>query len=313
MLILGIILVISAIVVFRFVASGLNKPFIDRPMLFNNGGMVLFLHLVWSVLLILGLYVLWKVNYSIVLILVGLYAILWILGYLMGSKKSKAKKIFKIYKQVKLYRPELDTIAHYRHTASTYYESLRWDERRVRMTVETIFESKSAEDTNIKDVAKSILNFENPGETFGRNFDFKKYVKQSAKEQEAIETAYKQILGDTESDTGRPELSKHALIWIESAGLNPDEMSDEQVRVFAEIDDHGKSNFFVRACYGIATASLFLAIFSLITFDLWGLGIYLTMSIILWFIGNKIQLRRISKKFHEASIQRYAREKAVNK
>lgn len=312
MLILGIFLVISAIIVFRFVANGLNKSFIDRPMLFNNGGIVLFLHLVWLALLILGSFMLWQVNYNIVLGLVLLYAILWVLGYLLGSKTSKAKKIFKIYKQISLYRPELDTIEHYKQTAATYYESLRWDGRRVRMTVETIFEDKNTADIHIKDVAKSLLNFEDPRDTFGRNFDFKDYIKRSQKEQEAIDKAHKQILGDSENQNGRPELSKHALAWIESTGINLADMSDEQVRVFAEVDDHSKSNFIVRACYGVATASLFLAIFSLISFDLGGVVLYFTFSVALWFIGNKIQIRRISKKFNEASIQRYAREKATS-
>ena len=40
----------------------------------------------------------WQVSPKIVLTIVGIYAVLWILTYFMGSEKAKAKKIFKIYR-----------------------------------------------------------------------------------------------------------------------------------------------------------------------------------------------------------------------
>ena len=313
MLPLGIVLIIVAILVFRFVSNGMSQSLMTRARVFNNTGIVIFLQLLWLSLLILGLYVIWQVQPTIVLVLVGIYAILWVFGYFMGSKKSKVTKIFKIYRQLKLYRPEQDSLSHYKQAATTYFQSLNWEERRIQMTVETMLEDKTEDDTDIKDITKSILNFENLDTSLGQNFDFKRYLKQSAKEQQVIDTAYTKIFGSAEDVTERPELSKHALTWIESVGLNPDDMSNGQLQVFSEIDDHGKSNMVIKACYGIATASMFLAAFSLITLDLWGVGLYLFLSFTLWFIGNKLQMRRISKKFHEASITKYASEQSQNK
>lgn len=310
MLILGILSLIAGIVVFRFVANGQSKSFLDRPMLFNNSAIVLVLHLMWLFFIGLGLYFLWSVNSTIVLVIIGIYALLWVAGYITNSKKSKAKKIFKIYKQVKVFKPELDTISQYKLVATSYYESLRWNERRIQMTVETIFEDKKSDEMDVKDMARSILNFEDPSYTFGQDFSFERYIKQSSKEQKAIDTAYIQVIGNKAPVTERPELSAQSLQCLKSTGLNPDEMSNEQLQVFTEIDDHSQSSWIVKGLYSIAGAGLLLAIISLLFLDLWGVGIWLTSSFVLWFIGNKLQMRRISKKFHEASIAKYASERS---
>jgi len=313
MLLTGILLLIAGIVVFRFVANGQSKSFIDRPMLFNNGIAVLLLHLVWLVLLGLGLYFLWQVQPLIVLVLICVYIALWILGYFMGSTKSKARKVFKIYKQLKLYKPQSSQQEICALTATSYYKSLNWNERKIQMTVEAILENKTEEDTDIKDIAQSIFNFETNRSHFGENFDFKTYLKRSSAEQAAIEAAYEQVIGTNSTSSERPELSDAVLQMIATAELNPEEMSNEQLQVFAEMDDHSKSGWIIKILYGIAGASLLLAVISVLFLDWWSVVTYLTVSFALWFIGNKLQMRRISKKFHEASIAKYAMEQSQEK
>ena len=75
---------------------------------------------------------------------------------------SKAKKIFGIYKQLKLFRPKATDQELFRETARIYYSNLRWDEHKIKMTVDAIFEKStvSKEGKDIKDVASSILIFE---------------------------------------------------------------------------------------------------------------------------------------------------------
>ena len=181
------------------------------------------------------------------------------------------------------------------------------------MTVEAIFEKRtgSKEDKNIKDVASSILIFESPHGDF-MNYDFRKSMKHFSKKQKALDDAYNAIIGNAPKVIERPELSKNTTEWVKSIGFNPDEMTNEQLTVFSEIDDHGKSNWAVRFFYGISFVFLILAGLSLIGLKLGGVLVYGFVSFVLWYIGNKIQMKRISKKFYEASIMKYAQEQTEN-
>jgi len=87
-------------------------------------------------------------------------------------------------------------------------------------------------------------------------------------------------------------------------------MTNEQLAVFSEIDDHGKSNWAVRFFYDVSLVFLFLAGLSLIGLKLGGVLVYGIISFVVWHIGHKIQMKRISKKFYEASIMKYAQEQA---
>lgn len=313
MLILGIILMVLGFIVFQWAAKAQGGSFLDRPLIFNSAIAVVVINLIWIGLFIGGFYSLWQVNPKIVLTIIGIYAVLWILGYLMGSEKAKAKKIFKIYRQLKLFRPKASDEEIFRETANAYFRGLRWDENKIRMTVEAIFEKRvgSKEDKDIKDVASSILIFESPhGDLM--SYDFRKSMKRFSKKQKAIDDAYAAIIGNAPKVTERPELSENTTKWIKSIGFNPDEMTNEQLAVFSEIDDRGKSNWAVRFFYGVSLVFLILAGLSLIGLKLGGVLVYGLISFVVWYMGHKIQMKRISKKFYEASIMKYAQEQAEN-
>ena len=87
MLILGIILTILGLIVFQWSVNAQSKSVIERPMIFNSAVTVLVINLLWLGLFIGGFYSLWKVNPTIVLVLLGIYAVLCVFGYFMGSKK----------------------------------------------------------------------------------------------------------------------------------------------------------------------------------------------------------------------------------
>lgn len=309
MLIIGIILTVLGFIVFQWAAKAQGGSVLDRPLIFNNVVAVLVINLLWVGLFAGGFYSLWQVNPIIVLTIFGIYAVLWILGRILGSEKAKAKKIFKLYKQLKLFRPKATDEELFREMARAYFSGLRWDEQQIRMTVDAIFEERAGnkENKDIKDVASSILIFENPSGDF-MGGDFMRSMKQLSKKQKAIEKAYEVVLGKTEEVTERPELSKNTMEWIKSVGLNPDDMSDQQLAVFAEIDDYGKSNWIVRFLYTISFAFVILALINLLTLDIITVVIHVVIAFVVWYIGHKIQMRRISKKFSEASILQYARE-----
>lgn len=320
MLILGASLTILGFVIFWWSTNAQNKSAFERPMIFNRPIVVLVINLFWVVLLVVGFYSLWKVNPKIILALIGIYAVLWMFGYFLGSEKSKAKKIFKIYKQLKLFRPKATNEEIFRETANAYFRGLHWDEHKIKMTADAIFEKRvgSKEDKDIKDVARSILIFESSHAdfaNFGLNYNSKrinKMMKRHSKKQKAIDDAYNAIIGNAPKITERPELSKKTTEWIKSTGLNPEEMSNEQLAVFSEIDDNEKSNKVVRFFYYISFIFILLTFVSLITLDFVMVLINAAISFVLWLIGYKIQMRRISKKFYEASIIKYAQEQ-VNK
>ena len=314
MLILGIILTILGLIIFQWSANAQNKSVFERPLIFNRPTAVIIINLLWLGLFAGGFYSLWKVNPKIVLTLIGIYTVLWILGYFLGSEKAKAKKIFKVYRQLKLFRPKATDEEIFRETANVYFRSLQWDEDKIRITVDVIFEkgAGSKEDKDIKDVANSILIFEGPNDDFGSGFNFERHIKQSSKKKKAIEDAYNIIIGKAQKITERPTLSKNTTEWIKSIGLNPCEMSNEQLAVFSEIDDSGKSNWTVRFLYGVSFVFIILTVINLISLDFGEAVINAVISFVVWFIGNKIQIKRVSKKFYEASIMKYAQQQAEN-
>jgi hypothetical protein len=307
MLILGIILMVLGFIVFQWAANAQSKSVFERPMIFNRATAVIIINLIWVALFVGGFYSLWQVSSKIVLTIIGIYAVLWILGYFMGSEKAKAKKIFKIYRQLKLFRPRASDEEIFRETANAYFRGLRWDEHKIKMTVDAIFEKRagSKEDKDIKDVAEFVLSFESPRDDFMS-------LRHFSKKQKAIDDAYTAIIGNSQKVTERPDLSKNTSEWIKSIGFNPDEMTNEQLAVFSEIDDHGKSNWAVRLFYGVSLIFLILTGLSLIGLKLGGVLIYGLISFVVWYVGHKIQMKRISKKFYEASIMKYAQEQAEN-
>ena len=168
----------------------------------------------------------------------------------------------------------------------------------------------ATDEKDIQSVASSILIFENPSDDFGSRFDFNGFTKRWEKKRKAIDAAYQAVLGKSEVITERPVLTKNTSEWVRSVGLNPDEMSNEQLAVFAEIDDSKRSNWAVRFLYGVSAVFFLLAGFNLITLEISGFLWNGVISFIAWYIGHKIQMRRVSKKFYEASIIKYAQEQA---
>lgn len=311
MLVLGIFLTILGFFVFQWSANALGKSFIDRPLIFNNTVAILIINLIWIGLLGGGFYFLWQANPKIVLSIIGIFAILWVFNYFMGSEKIKAKKIFKIYKKLKLFRPVTKEEEIFKETARIYFQSLRWDEDRIDGVINAIFEDRIGlkKDKDIKDIVSSILIFESPHEDFGLGSykSIGKRLEKYSKKAKVIEEAYKAIFGKKTEVIERPVLSEGTLQRMQQIGLRPEEMSNEQLAAIESLESPGKSHWIAKPFTYLSYGLFILAIISLITLDWKYFLIYLIAALIFGYIGHIIQSRISGKRFTEASIKKFAR------
>lgn len=147
------------------------------------------INILWLGLLIGGFYCFWQINYLIVLILVVLIIFLMLTGLYLESQTTKAIKICKIYKQLKLSHPLSDEQDILQSTARLYFQKLRWDKNKIDMNIELIGKSK---EKDIKYLISTILIFENPNAEDGMK-SYEEYRKYTEKRDHAIDKAYNKI------------------------------------------------------------------------------------------------------------------------
>lgn len=308
MLITAIILTILGIIVFRWYSRAMSEPFYNRPLIFNKTIPVLIINLLWIFLLGGGLYSFWQVNPKIVFYLVGGYAILWIVGFILGSQKQKAKKYFQIYKQLKIYRPQTSDKEILRETVKLYYKNLRWDDDKINSIVEVIFDKKDREKKGVKDLASLVFAMEEPSDGFNSYDNFEKRMKKHDKMDKAIEWAYQKVFENNKKINQRPELAEDTIKRMKDAGLDPDSMSNEQLAALESLDNPDKSNWLAKILRGIGLFFGFLAFLSLLSLDIASLIFNAIIALILTYIGYRIQSRIANKKFIEASIIKWSEE-----
>ncbi len=333
MLILGIILTILGIIIFQWMAKAMSEPFWNRPLVFHKTIPLLIINLLWIGLLGGGLYSFWQVSPKIVFFLVGGFAILWIAGYFMGSNKNKAKKFFQIYRQLKIYRPQTKDEDILRETARLYFQNLRWDMEKSNSILKIIFDEKDRKIKDVKDLFHLVIIFENPSDDFGVGFNFEKDMKELSKKDAAIEWAYKKVFGEQIKVTGRPVLTEDTLLRMKESGLNPDEMSNEQLAALEEMENAEKSNWLTKIfSYGSILFGLSAIISLFILLIRWlfqrpniinekeifweDLGTFVfsgAISVLLMYISYRIQSRVSSKKFYEASILKWSQDQQKKK
>lgn len=306
MLILGIILTTLGFIIFQWYGYWLSKSRIERPMIFSKPVATLVIFLIWVGLIVSGFIVLWLVNPVIVGVILGGYFVLWIIGYLFGSEKANIKRIFKIYKQLKLFRPRVAEEEILKETARLYFQRLHWDEHRINHILQLIFgDNKDNKVINIKNLVSSILTFEKPID-FDNISNFKYFLKQYGKRDELIDKIYERELGQNVNITEKPVLSEWALRRFKKMGLNPDEMSSEQLAALESLENIEKSHWIVKVFnYGTLFFGL-SAIINLFTANFGAFVVSLVIALVLMYIGFRIQSKIAGRKFYEASIQRYA-------
>lgn len=304
MLILGFILIILAFYIFNWTFVNLNKPSYDRPMILNKTKPVLFIQFIWITLLLLGLYCLWKVSGSIVIgIVVVIFSVLT-LGMFLGTDKNKAKRFFKIYKKILISRPDLEEREVRILSTKLFLKKQGKKDFEIDSLCNYLFGEEKEEflDKEIKDFIRYLFLHENPDQN---NLDMN-YFKKMAKTESSIEKAYNQIIGPIETPVERPVLSEDVIKQIKKDGINPDEMSDEQLIALQKMYDGSKGNWFVQVLYLIALISIFRSVIDLFQLDFTSILINLVVIVLCVHVGSVIQTSGGYKKFKQASIKNFA-------
>jgi membrane protein implicated in regulation of membrane protease activity len=308
MLILGIILTILGIIVLQWMAKAMSEPFYNRPLILYRTIPTLIITLLWIGLLIGGLYSFWQVSSKIVFFIVGGFVTLYIVNHFLGSYKNRAKKFFQIYKQLKVYRPRTKEEDILRETVILYAQNLHWDEERIDSALRFIFDEKERKVKDVKDLLNSLFILENSSDVLGYNFNFKKYMKESSRKEAAIDWAYKKVFGEERKISKRPVLSEDSLKRMRESGLNPDEMSNEQLAALEGMGNTEKSHWSVKIFCGIGAIFGFSAVVGLFSLDFVYSAFSAIASLVSMYIGYRIQRRISGKKFHEASVLKWSQE-----
>ena len=190
MLIFGIALTILGFILMQWTASQSAKSAWQRPLAFNKPLFVAIITFMWLGLTLGGLYLMWQSSPKAALVAVGLFLFIWLVGFFLGREKTQAKKIFKLYKQLKLFRPTAPEIEILKDTAGLYYQQLRKDEYEIDSLLGILFEEtdyRSSKIDDVKHLTSMLLAMEKPSGDFS---DFKSISKQYDKRERAIDAAY---------------------------------------------------------------------------------------------------------------------------
>ena len=107
------------------------------------------------------------------------------------SDKSRAKRVFDIYKRQKLLYPKANEKDIFKETANAYLRAMRCDDN-IRSRVDSSIEGIS----DIKDLASSLMIFDGiDRDNIGDNNEERK--KLYLKKQKTIDDAYNETIGDT--------------------------------------------------------------------------------------------------------------------
>ncbi len=100
---------------------------------------------------------------------------------------------------------------------------------------------------------------------------------------------------------------------MRESGLNPDEMSNEQLAAFEGLENLEKSNWLSKIfSYGSIIFGL-EAIINLFTLDIRAFIFFGAVSLVLMYIGYRTEILFASKKFYEASILKWSQDQQKKK
>jgi len=99
----------------------------------------------------------------------------------------------------------------------------------------------------------------------------------------------------------RPQLSEGTIKRMRGTGLDPDEMSEEQLEAIESLDNPAKSHWLVKPFIYIGGFLQILALFALVSADWGALIVYVVTGSIILYIGYRIQRRIAARKFLQAS------------
>lgn len=307
MWILGLILTGIGVALFSWLSSNLNKPRFSQPLMFRSVVVVFVLNILSLGLVLGGLVSFWQTSPWIVAALVGGYAVLWILGRVMGSTKSRAKKFFRIYRQMMIAQPQLGKPELCEAAARIYLKTQGIREGRIDSLIEA---ASTKEETETSEIAffSSLLAFQEPTHDFTSPAGFKRFMVDSEKRTEAAIRAHAAVFGKGKPITERPELSAETLKRMRENGMDPDAMTNEQLAAFESLENPNKGHWVSQIFTYGGFGSGIVAFINIFSFDWFAVVVFGVIGFILSQIGFRIQRRIANKKFQQASILKWSEE-----
>ena len=255
-------------------------------------------------LMLAGLYSLWQANSVVFLVVVGLVVLVMAGGAMKGRAKSRATRFFKAYQQLQIYRPEATQKELVEEAIRFYLKGTRQEgdaDSIIRLVCE---DGKDL--TDLKKIAHMVFTLEDPNGVDIANFE--RHMKKSEKRMKSVIKAHDQVFAIAPSQSLKPVLSTDMVKRMKEQGMDPDQMSNEQLAALSTLQDPQKSHWFAQIfLYGGYGCGL-LALIRLFALDIPSVVIYVVLGLVLSFIGYKIQSRVASKKFYQASIRKWAEE-----
>ncbi|MEK6564874.1 MAG: hypothetical protein AABZ65_07615 [Candidatus Omnitrophota bacterium] len=198
MLILGIIFTGVGILILQWYATHANGPSLNRPVILNKPISVLLINIFSFSFLVAGLILLWKVNHTIVLLIVPCFLALSFYGSFLKSEKERLKRFFKIYKMLKIQKPTVEEKSIIAEALLIYIKQCRKKEYSLAyhglseagVLDETVIFRYIGISEDVKEVASNLLRFEKSNlQDFSSSSD----EKESLRRERNISKAYKEV------------------------------------------------------------------------------------------------------------------------
>lgn len=300
----SIILLVPGVALFGWMSDAMGKPWYSRPLILHRTVPVTIILVVSVGLMLAGLYSLWQANSVVFLVVVGLVVLVMAGGAMKGRAKSRATRFFKAYQQLQIYRPEATQKELVEEAIRFYLKGTRQEgdaDSIIRLVCE---DGKDL--TDLKKIAHMVFTLEDPNGVDIANFE--RHMKKSEKRMKSVIKAHDQVFAIAPSQSLKPVLSTDMVKRMKEQGMDPDQMSNEQLAALSTLQDPQKSHWFAQIfLYGGYGCGL-LALIRLFALDIPSVVIYVVLGLVLSFIGYKIQSRVASKKFYQASIRKWAEE-----
>lgn len=192
MFLLALFLTLFGCSIAYWTMTSISKPSYSRPLIFNNSITVIIISVLWTSILVYGLYLFWKVNSYIPIAFCVAILLIFLTGIYLGNVRVRARRVFKIYKIIKANFPQLDARELYRQTAISYYKSIKWKDEKINMTVDYIFNNgDNIKADGLTDFARTVLIFEDPSNnSFENGFDVHNYMAKEDKIDKSIQKAF---------------------------------------------------------------------------------------------------------------------------
>jgi len=223
----GIVVTLIGFLIFQWSAWALSYPPNQRAKIFEHPITTVIMQMIWIGFIFWGLFMCWKSKPFIIAVVVNLLGIicLWIIEKHSTSNRSKINRMLRIYKYLKDFRPLEEEKVLLEETARIYLQNNKiWGRYRAEII--------KIED--IKTLIRTIVSWEGTPEY--EYHDVKSRVDRfMSSDVGVVDEIYRKETGETTIEKPKPRLSRSTLRKLNKAGLNRENMSNEQLAAIKKL------------------------------------------------------------------------------